>query len=527
MSRSNLLFVMTDQQKATSLDLYSNVNSVPTVALRQLADAGTTFDTGYCPYPLCVPSRIAMLTGRYPSSSGYVANTPEMNGELPSLFSHLHSHGYRTSLVGKDHAMGVGWLEEPGDRYAGIFDRWYRAFHGARMTADTKRDQPHIEPFLQQSDRLKMLWGSEIAPWNADQSISSRLSEVACDFLGDWHRDDQPHDQPFAMWLSYPDPHEFYQAPRDVVEMIAEDDVRLYPNEDADIDNRSEYIRFMHWYFNAGGVPDDVRRKLIRVYLAMCKNVDMQLVRVFDWLRQNGQWHNTLILFVSDHGDLTGEQGVLQKFNCGYDGCCRVPMIMAMPGRGKAGQRISSPVNLADLPRTICDLLELPAWEGIETQTLAPTILDGDTSHLRPYTVVESGLPGEHLTADDIRNFPDHRWDVKPQGRWCYDPPHRFGGRMYAVRSEQYKLIFRAEDRLELFDMQADPWETTNLAARPELQGIVIQHLQWLTEHQGRLIQVRPGSHIAPQDAIYRAGGDMTWAESLAASRKQAAEEAL
>ncbi len=524
MPRPNLLFVMTDQQKATSLDIYSRINSVETVALRQLADSGTTFDAAYCPYPLCVPSRISMLSGRYPSSTGYIANVPEMGRSIPSLFPHLHEHGYRTMLVGKDHAYGIQNRGDMTETIAGVFDRLYRGGHGANMTDETHRDQPRIEPFLQQTQELYMLWGSAVAPWNSDDSLTAQLSRVACDYLQDWKREDQPQDKAFAMWLSYPDPHEFYQAPRDVVDMIRESDIQLYPSEDADLSDRAEYIQFMNWYFNAGGVPDSVRLKLIRIYLAMCKNVDMQLLRVFDWLRANGQWENTLILFVSDHGDLTGELGLLQKFNCGYDGCCRVPFLMAMPGCGKGGQRIATPVNLADLPLTICDLLGIPGWDGIQSQSLASTICDGDVSQLRPYTVTESGLPGEHLTTGDIRNFDGHRWDRTPEGRWCYDPPHRFGGRMYAIRSEQYKLIVRAEDRLELFDMQVDPWETKNLAGRSDLQSVIVQHLQWLAEHQGRLISIQPGSSIAPQDTFYRAGGDKSWAESLAASRMQAIE---
>ena len=519
MPQPNLLFVMTDQQKATSLDLYSEANSVETVSLRQLADAGTRFDAAYCPYPLCVPSRIAMLSGQYPSHSGYLGNRPEMGNNPRSLFPHLHRHGYRTMMVGKDHAHGTPRNGDPGDAFRDLFDWVYRGFHGARMSDETNRDQPHIEPFLKNTEELHQLWGSATAPWDADDSLSAELSRRACGFLDQWDRDDRPHDRPFAMWLSYPDPHEFYQAPRDAVEAIDPESIALYPNEDSDIEQRAEYIRFMHWYFNAGGVPEDVRRRLTRVYLAMCKNVDDQLLRVFDRLRDLGQWDNTVIVFLSDHGDLTGEHGLLQKFNCGYDGCCRVPMLIAAPGRTLSGRASANPVNLVDVSPTLCDLLDVEPWTGMQGHSLAPLLLDGNAAELPPYTVVESGLPGEHLTTADIRNFPEHRWDVQPEGRWCYDPPHRFGGRMYAVRSERYKLIVREQDRLELYDMAHDSWERRNVADRDDLRGVVIEHMQSLADHLGRIIPMQPGTRIAPQDAIYRAGGGRTWRESIEAAR--------
>ena len=523
MPRKNLLFIMTDQQKATSLDLYSSINSVETVALREIADRGTTFDAGYCPYPLCVPSRIAMLSGQYPSNSGYVANQPEMGTRLASLFPHLHGEGYRTMLVGKDHAHGLKGRGDVSDRAEGVFDWYYRGGHGARMTDETNRDQPYIEQFLETSPRLKILWGSESAPWSSDESLSAELSRRACEFLDRWDHEDRPSDRPFAMWLSYPDPHEFYQAPQDVVESIDPSSLTLYPNEDVDLTNRAEYIQFMRWYFNAGGVPEDVRLALIRVYLAMCKNVDIQLTRVTRWLSEHDRWRDTVVVYVSDHGDFTGELGLLQKFNAGYDGCCRVPYLIAAP-EGRAGQRSDTPINLVDLPPTLCDLLDVPRWVGQQGETLVPILCDNDDGSRLTYTVVESGVPGEHLTTQDIANFSDHRWDVSPQGRWCYDPPHRFGGRMYAVRSRQYKLITREDDRLELYDMQADPWEMRNLAAEPEMQAIVQQHLSWLVEHQGRIIPMQAGSRIADQDVFYRAGGDVTWQESLAAYQAEKAQ---
>ncbi|MBN1558194.1 MAG: sulfatase-like hydrolase/transferase, partial [Lentisphaerae bacterium] len=223
--RPNLLFVMTDQQKATSLDLYNGgPNAIETTSLRRIADLGTTFQAGYCPYPLCVPSRIAMLTGMYPSYSGYTGNAPFMEDRHETVFSAAKAHGYRTLLVGKDHAyapasIGGGPGEHPAymDR---IFDRMYCGLHNDFQPPEIERDLPEVRPWLKANPLLHQIWGSDTAPWTADRSVTARLCDVAGEYLADWERDDRPGGTPFAMWLSFPDPHEFYQAPRDVVDMI-------------------------------------------------------------------------------------------------------------------------------------------------------------------------------------------------------------------------------------------------------------------------------------------------------------------
>jgi len=485
-----------------------------------------TFSSAYCTYPLCVPSRISTLTGMYPSYSGYVGNKPYMEDKHDSLFGRAKEAGHRTMLVGKDHAYGPASIGgEKGNHpefMDGIFDRMYCALHNDFQPPEIERDLPHVRPWLAGNEELHRLWGSDIAPWTSEKSVTARLCDVAVEYLEDWHREDRPQGVPFAMWLSIPDPHELYQAPRDVVESIPPDSIEMPPNWDSDMEKRSGYMKFMHWYFNSGGVPASTVKKLIRVYLAMCKNVDIQLNKVLNALERLGLREDTLIIFTSDHGDFNGEHGLLQKFNCGYDGCCRVPLLISWAGTSKAGRVCEDPVSLVDIPSTVCNLM---GWKALEQDQGSPMtdIVTSDHYDERDHAVVECGVPGESLTEKDIHKFPNHRWDVQPVGRWCYDPPHRFGGKMYALRTRDYKLIVRQDQGAEFYDMKQDPWETRNVFDEPEYGPQILRHYQHLSDHLCRIAHERPDVYIERQDAWYRAGGSRTWEESVPPEIRQKA----
>jgi len=520
--RPNILLIQTDQQKASSLDLYNrDVNYIKTEHISQLAEEGVVFDNTYCPYPLCVPSRTSMMCGQYPSTTGYIGNEPcGMAGKKMTLFDLLKSVGYRTMLVGKDHAYG---LPRPGANPAekwtppkemkAVFDDIYTAWHGMFHSPDTNRDCPKLEPFLQAHDSLSQLWGAEVAPWSTDETQTAAICNAFIDLAGKHSRSSS---QPFACWLSISDPHEPYQAPRDMYERMEQERIGFYPNRDSDFSNRAEYMQFFQWFFNAGGpIPEEDELRLIKVYLAMCKNVDLQLGRVFDFLKKKGLWEDTLVIFTSDHGDLTGEHRLLQKFNCTYNGSAKVPLIVSWPGRTQGQKRVKTPVNLVDLPATICSLLGIDPLPDDQGMDLSPALLR-DRVLDKKYTVIESGVPGPGLTCKDIQNFSTHKYNIIPKKRNAYDPPHRYAGRTYAVCSERYKLITREGQCNELYNVEQDPWEIENLAQKPDMKEVVEEHLLYLVKHLTDQFVYPADTKIAPQDALYPLGGDKSWDECAA-----------
>lgn len=522
MNKPNVIIIQTDQQKASSLDIYNKeINFVKTKNISELAANGVVFENAYCPYPLCVPSRISMLCGQYPSTTGFIANEPwRIAGARHTLFDHLKKSGYHTMLVGKDHAFnfpGTGatteerWKPSPG--MLSVFDDIYTAWHGKFHSPDTHRDCPELEPFIREHKNLDHLWGAEVADWDTERTQTAAISNA---FVSLTEKHISKSDKPFVCWLSYPDPHEPYVASKDMYELMKDEKIGLYPNDDTDFSDRAEYMQFFKWFFNAGGpIPESMKLHLLKVYLATVKNVDHQLGKVFDFLKNKDLWENTIIVYCSDHGDFTGEHGLLQKFNCTYNGSAKVPFILSWPGKCKGNIRNSTPVNLVDLPATLCPLLGLEPLEGDQGKDLSPALFGNEITD-KKYTVIESGVPGKGLSKKDIANFTTHKYNVVPKGRNPYDPPHRFTGRTYAVVSEKYKLITREGQANELYDMVNDPWEKFNLAQDPEMFKTIEQHLLYLTEHLTKLFILPKGTKIANQDDLYAAGGDKTWEECVA-----------
>lgn len=245
----------------------------------------------------------------------------------------------------------------------------------------------------------------------------------------------------------------------------------------------------------------------------MCKNVDIYIKKLMDYLKEKGIFEDTLIIFTSYHGYFNGDHQMIQKFNCTYDGCTRIPLVIAYPGSSKPGRQYPHPVNLADLPSTICDILGFERLEKDQGISMANIIMS-DEYEKREYTVTESGISSEVLTKKDIENFPNHRYDRSPVGRWCYDPPHRYGGKVYSIRSTDYKLIVRLTQVSEFYDLKNDSWETKNEYNNPKFAGEILKHYEYLSQHLCRIATQREGTAIASWDEFYRAGGDKTWDES-------------
>lgn len=371
-----------------------------TPAMDALAAEGVRFRRAYCTQPLCTPSRASMWTGRMPSAVGVTVNDGRLTGRHAT-----EQLGQLFRDAGYDCGYGGKWhlpeLAVPAD--AG-----YRRIHG--------------EP-------------------------EDGLTDACIDFVR------EPRDKPFLLVASYTEPHGICQWARRQTPPsgeVAEVDWTQWPplpgnyatgSYEAELPRLAQ-SRLSHTFPTMGWREDDWRRYR-HAYYRLVERVDAQLGRLLDALRESGQRDRTLVVFSSDHGDQLGAHQWSQKWVL-YEESLRVPLIVAPPGRDGTARRRETDDRLVsvglDLLPTLCD------YAGIEP----PADLPGRT--LRP------------ALDSTVDTDPGWRDAVYAETTWEVPGVQHVSGRM--VRTERFKYACYAwgRDREQLFDLDTDPGELSNLA---------------------------------------------------------------
>ena len=365
-----MLFIVADQLKWSGLRMYSEIG-VETPSLERLAERGVTYRHAITPHPLCVPARTSMMTGRYPHSTGCRRNETLMPSSEPHAFQFWRDAGYSTGLIGKNHCfvteedlalldvrceMSHGGLPQ-GDYAGGVPGTqgmdWVRPIdainraHEARADLRHNRQSPTIAYAV--SDFPIEDYGSSVITAQTE----AFLDEVAAgESFG--REDEHGETRPFALMVSYPDPHEPYEAPRTYVDKIPPDAVNLPPKRSGEfaedggtaqldsapyppnglISPAPEVNRVL---YSMLGMDDDTEsdiRGLVSVYLAMTRLVDDGIGRILDKLTELEMLEDTIIVFTADHGDFMAEHNMAVKGGVFYDCLTRVPLIVSFPPGG-------------------------------------------------------------------------------------------------------------------------------------------------------------------------------------------------
>ena len=401
LKRPNVLFIMADQLKWSGLRMYSEIG-IETPALERLAARGVMYRHAITPYPLCVPARTSVMTGRYPHSTGCRRNETLMPENETHAFQIWRDAGYTTGLIGKNHCfvdleafevycdMSHGGL--PRGDYLGSAPEtkgmdWVRPVeainkaHETRASLNENAQSPTIAYAV--TDYPLEDYGS---------SVITAQTEAFLDRVADgerFGRDDDLEsstDEPFALWVSYPDPHEPREAPRSYVDMFPADEVILPPIRRGEFDEEGgvahlgdapyppsgevsaapEVNRVLHAMMGLDDDTEDDIRNLVSVHHAMTRLVDDGIGRILDKLEELGMLEDTIIVFTADHGDFMAEHNMAVKGGVFYDCLTRVPLIIAFPKNGiPCGEIDDSLVNTVDILPTLLEFQGLASFEGI------------------------------------------------------------------------------------------------------------------------------------------------------------------
>ncbi len=437
----NVLMIVCDQLAPHFTGPYGHPAAI-TPNMDRLAAEGVTFDSAYSPCPICLPARMSLMTGRYASRVGCYDNASILSADQPTLCHHLAIAGYETALSGKMHFAGpdqlhgferrlttdiypsdMQWLPPrpqnlpPGD---------YTALHTTRMVHD----------YLSAGPRQ---WGMEL---NYDEEVQARAREFLRDrradfapsVARDWTRADE---RPFFLCVSFHHPHDPFHAPQRLWDLYEDAAIDL-PEYPADVYERAPAMDQMLKAFHGLHTVDLSDRtalyNLRRAYLALTTYIDEKVGELLDTLEDCGLAEDTVVLFLSDHGDMLGERGMIQKRTF-YEHSARIPLLVRAPGRFAAGSRVPEPASMLDLPATVLELAGLD-----------PGVVEGDGVSLAPL------MEGE-----------------RDPERAVFAEYHGEGVLMTnaMVRRGRYKLMESNGFPARLYDLENDPGEWQDLADDP------------------------------------------------------------
>lgn len=424
MRRPNILILMVDQLNGT-LFPDGPAGFLHTPHLRALAERSTRFANAYTASPLCAPGRASFMSGQLPSRTRVYDNAAEFASDIPTYAHHLRRAGYQTCLSGKMHFVGPDQLHGFEER---LTTDIYPADFG--WTPDYRKPGERIDWWYH---NLGSVTGAGTAEISNQMEYDDEVAYHAERKLYDLARGKDP--RPWCLTVSFTHPHDPYVARRRFWDLYEdcpelEPTVPAIPYEEQDPHSQRLYLANDYQAFEI--TPEDVRRSR-RAYCANISYLDEKIGGLLDVLERCRMRDDTVVVFLSDHGDMLGERGLWFKMSF-FEGSARVPLMVAAPDL-PAG-RIDAPVSTLDVVPTLAglagiDLGEVLPWT--DGHDLAPVAGGGERG--RP-VLMEYAAEGSYAPMVSIR-----------EGRWKYnhcdlDPP-------------------------QLFDLEADPRELTDLAADP------------------------------------------------------------
>ncbi len=469
-TRPNILWLCSDQQRWDTLGCYGNP-FVETPHLDRLARGGVQFANAFCQSPVCTPSRASFLTGRYPRTTRCRQNgqgIPEDERLLPRI---LADAGYHCGLAGKLHLSPCNPSVCP--QMERRIDDGYEVFHWSHHSGagwetnayhqwleargKSYSERPHPES-------AHVTYGPD-----AEDHQSTWCSQMAIDFMEAC----ADTDEPWLFSVNFFDPHHPFDAPEALLERYADwlDEIPLPAYAEGELDSKPPWQRREHVQAYGGypfGQMSEHDHRLVRAScFAMCDLIDQQVGRILDALERTGQLADTLVVYMSDHGEMLGDHGIYLKGAHFYEPAVHVPLILSQPGTLQPRQ-VDDLVELTDLAPTFLEAAALPREPGMQGRSLWPALTgQPDAPPPRPdvYCEYYNAMPAD--------------WDAWHPG--AKDPA--IGDHATMLRTHTHKLVVaHGHEAGELYDLANDPGETRNLWDDPAHAAIQARLLKRLAD---------------------------------------------
>jgi choline-sulfatase len=429
--KPNILYIMADQMAAPIMRHNNPLSPIKTPNIDALAESGVVFSSAYCNSPLCAPSRFTMCSGQLPSKIGGYDNASVLGPDVPTYAHYLRREGYETALAGKMHFIGP-------DQLHGFENRLTSDIYPGDLGWTVNWDKPDERQEWYHNMSSVMQAGPCVRSnqLDYDEDVLYKSSQ----YLYDYVRSDPETRRPFALTVSFTHPHDPYTMIREYWDKYEDVDIPLpavqIPQDKQDPHSK-RLLKAIDLWNNP--VPDEAAKRARRAYFAACTYVDDNVGKLMKILKNCQLDKDTIVVFTGDHGDMLGERSLWYKMSW-FEMSARVPMIINYPLRF-APKRVNESVSTMDLLPTFVDLA------GGDSSAIIPV----DGSSLYDYLI--SDRPGK----DEV--FGEY------MGEGTISP-------VMMIRRGKWKYTTSLVDPPQLFDLNDDPMELSNLASSHKLEHV-------------------------------------------------------
>lgn len=509
----NILFIITDQQRADHNGFMGN-SILRTPNIDAIAASGMAFDNAWVSNPVCMPNRGSIMTGRMPSAHGVIFNDRSLDWNANTFVRRFRSSGYRTGLLGKSHLQhGMsknsivpfrgessgrspypdGWdqledfdryeeteITDPEDFYG--FDHIELSIdHGARLSGhhlkwalekggkyeDLVIDLDGEMPGSRRSEHWRQIYRP---PYDAELHSTSFVTERTMAFINSAESEQKP----WLAWCSFPDPHHPMTPPGNWFDLYDPAEIELPDTRLDNLESAPQHLKIFasihpkdqrNWVAPCGFGSDSLLREAIAATYGMIAMIDEGIGQIIHLLEEKNIRNNTIIVFTSDHGDMMGDHSLFLKGFMHYRGTLQVPLVISVPelSPGRTFKLASS----LDLGPTLMDLCDIANYDGIQGKSLRP-IIEDPTRNVRDHILIEDDVP--QVTAK-LTPIP---------------------ARTRTLLMDEFKFTRNSKGEEQLFDLQKDPNEMSNIVDRPELRS------RMLTTLNDAMMQADDSSRGAP-----------------------------
>lgn len=439
----NIIYFNPDQMRADALGCYGN-SLVKTPNFDRLAAQGVRFDQCHVQHTVCSPSRCSFMTGWYPHTRGHRSLWHLLQPEEPNTLRYLKAAGYNVQWCGKNDLLSPGCYESS---VTSVYRCDFK-IHG--NSPRPMKGSPHFQSFL-------------YGPREGDPPWDYYLVKRACELI----RAQRKSDPPLMLFVASGYPHPPYTCPEPWYSMYRPEDVPApLP---ADLEGKPMFHSLIRQTRRLTELDEYELRRIKAVYYGMVSYTDHLLGMLLDAIDESGLADDTSLFAFSDHGDWTGDYGLVEKWSSGMDDCLtHVPMLVRAPGC-RAGHVVREPIECFDIMPTTLELAGVECRHTHHAASMLPQ-LHGEAGDPARAAFTDGGHDDHEPQCfeggwfDKIGDNVDHIY--APKVRLQQAVPQSTA-RATAIRTATHRLTRRSTGEHELYDLIADPGETKNLYHDP------------------------------------------------------------